>query len=375
MRVLSVLSSTNQLYSGIGRNVFELSLRLSDRVDFEFVIDDLCSKSLELLLEFGAQHGFAVQVGRGRAHANSLDAFNVELPTFLRQRRWDVIECLCWANAATNALMLGEAGTAVLCYTPHYQPLWSVPMSSVQAAHTEAVHARVLQRAEVVLCDSPWERQELQRAAPNRSNCVFLAIGCDFADFRPGPLQRSPQLLFVGDLAEPRKRADRHLRVFARLLEHRPELRLVVVGNKSDEVRDQLPGELRWACELRGYVSEQELRHLYTESQGLMLLSDYEAFGMPILEALVCGTPVFLSCLESTYSLFGSFSGAHFCPVQDLDRTVAVIEQTLDRGSEAITEVLNDRERLRAAFDWDMLAAQKWQALASAWFLKNHWAA
>jgi len=248
-------------------------------------------------------------------------------------------------------------------------------MTSVRATYTEAVHTRVLKRADVVFCVSAWERRELQDQAGQRGHCVFLPNGCDVADFRPGLLQRRPQLLFVGDLVEPRKRADRHLRVFARLLEHRPELRLVVVGSNSDEVRDQLPAELRSACELRGYVSEQELRHLYRESQGLVLLSDYEAFGMPILEALVCGTPVFLSNLESTYSLFGSFSGAHFCPVQDLDRTVAVIEQTLDRGPEAITEVLNDRERLRAAFDWDMLAAQKWQALASAWFLKNHWAA
>ncbi len=375
MRVLSVLSSSNQLYSGIGRNVFELSLRLSDRVDFEFVIDDLCSKNLELLLEFGAQHGFAVHVGRGRAHAHSPDAFNVELPTFLRQRRWDVIECLCWANAATNAFMLGEAGTAILCYTPHYQPLWSVPMSSVQAAYTEAVHARVLQRADVVFCVSAWERRELQDQAGQRGHCVFLPNGCHFEDFRPGLLVRRPQLLFVGDLAEPRKRIDRVLAVFARLRQRRPQLRLVLVGSRTEEVRDRIPPELHSACELRGYVSEQELRHLYTESQGLLLLSDCEAFGMPILEALVCGTPVFLSYLESTYSLFGSFSGAHFCPVEDLDRTVAVIEQTLDRGPEAITEVLNDRERLRAAFDWDMLAAQKWQALASAWFLKNHWAA
>ena len=35
MRVLSVLSSSNQMYSGIGRAVFELTARLRERVDFE----------------------------------------------------------------------------------------------------------------------------------------------------------------------------------------------------------------------------------------------------------------------------------------------------------------------------------------------------
>src|SRR5271157_4777582 len=272
-------------------------------------------------------------------------------------------------------MVLKELQEEILCYTPHDQPLWTVPMVPAQEHQVTTVHRRVVQRAEVVLCDSPLERRLLQALTPEKNNCIYLPLGCDFEIFRPGPLSRRPQLLFVGDLAEHRKRIDRVLAVFARLRQRRPQLRLVLVGSRTEKVRDRIPPELHSACELRGYVSEQELRHLYTESQGLLLLSDYEAFGMPILEALVCGTPVFLSYLESTYSLFGSFSGAHFCPVEDLDRTVAVIEQTLDRGPEAITEVLNDRERLRAAFDWDMLAAQKWQALASAWFLKKHWAA
>jgi glycosyltransferase involved in cell wall biosynthesis len=247
-------------------------------------------------------------------------------------------------------------------------------MSQVQAAHIEDVHLRLLQRADVVFCDSPHERRFLQARVPGRNNCTFLSLGCDFSRFRPGSLRRREQLLFVGDLAEPRKRFDRVIEVFRRLVITRPALRLVVIGNRSDEVRGLISPELRHACTLRGYVGEADLQREYRESLGLFLLSDFEAFGIPILEALASGTPVFLTRQPTTESLFGSFRGAHFCPPDDLEGTIAIVESTLARGAAAIQEVIQERTRLQFAFDWDRLAARKWDALAAAWFRNHGWA-
>src|SRR4051812_38703646 len=101
MRVLSVLSSTNQMYSGIGRNIFELAKRLSDRVEFEFAIDDHVARNVELVRSFGREHGMAVRVGRGSESPRALDIGNESLSDLLRERRWDVIESVCFANAAT----------------------------------------------------------------------------------------------------------------------------------------------------------------------------------------------------------------------------------------------------------------------------------
>ena len=63
MRVLSVLSSSNQMYSGMGRAVFELTARLTERVDFEIAIDDRDPRNLDLVLAFGRDHGIPVHVG------------------------------------------------------------------------------------------------------------------------------------------------------------------------------------------------------------------------------------------------------------------------------------------------------------------------
>jgi glycosyltransferase involved in cell wall biosynthesis len=368
MRVLHVLSSANQLYSGIGRNVFELAIRMGDRIAFEFAIDDLVQQNVGRLRTFCDRHGYPLHTGKARTAEDSLDPVNEDLPELLRQHRWDAIECLSWANAATNAAVLDNMGDVVLGYTPHNQPTWTVPMSPSQAAHIESVQRRLLRRADVVFCDSPWERCQLDRESGRPGTCISLPIGCDFTEFRPGAPMRRPQLLFVGDAREPRKRIDRVLAVLARLRRRRPELRLLMIGNHSEQIWERIPAELQSACELRGYVSETELRAAYAESLGLILLSEFEAFGIPILEALASGTPVFLSRLDETFSLFGSYAAAHFCPADDLVGTCDVIEGTLARGAMAIQEAIDARESLRAVFDWHVIAVDKWRSLAAAWY-------
>lgn len=323
--------------------------------------------------EFASEHGFRVHVGKGFVRANALDNGNADLSRLLGENRWDVIETLCWANAATNATLLDSIGPATLVYTPHDQPSWTVPMGAGQAEFTENVHRRTIERADLVLCDSPWERLEVQRRAPHRSNCTYVPLGCDFRTHRPGPPVRKPQFLFVGDLAEPRKRFDRVLVALELILKGWPEFRLVVIGNKTDSAIDLIPDRLRHAVELRGYVSEAELREAYAESFALILLSEFEAFGIPILEALASGTPVFLSKLEATESLFSGFKGAHFCPAERIWETAHIIEHEVERNRASIADAVSDRRRLQSIFDWDLLAERKWRAMSAAWYRRNAW--
>lgn len=44
-----------------------------------------------------------------------------------------------------------------------------------------------------------------------------------------------------------------------------------------------------------GYVSDNELNKLYNSTKALLYLSSYEGFGLPVIEALACGTPVIAS--------------------------------------------------------------------------------
>ncbi len=374
MRVLVALSSSNQMYSGIGRALFELSTRLAHRIAFEYAIDDLYPRNTDLVVRFGRERGMPVHVGRGRLGDATLDALSDDLPALVRRGGWDAVECLCFANGATNGALLDALDDRVtLAYTPHDQPTWTVPMSPAQEERTTSVHRQTIARADVVFCDSPDERTRLQALAPGRNHCLHVPLGCDFRAFRAGPIKRREQLLFVGDLVEPRKRFDRVLAVFGRLVRRRPGLRLVVIGNKSDQSLALIPRELRHAIDLRGYVDEATLRLAYAESAGLILMSDFEAFGIPILEALACGTPVFLARQAATEGLFGRFRGAHVVPPDDPDATTDHIVHCLAHLRHFVIQAIDDRPRLQATFDWERLAYRKWQALAAAWFKRNCW--
>jgi len=117
---------------------------------------------------------------------------------------------------------------------------------------------------------------------------------------RQGLLERS--VLFVGTL-EPRKNLVRLVEAFARIHESDRQVVLVLAGGRgwlTDELFARIEAlGLGQRVVLPGYVMNEELPLWYNAATMLAYPSIYEGFGLPVLEAQACGTPVLTSNVSS----------------------------------------------------------------------------
>jgi len=100
-------------------------------------------------------------------------------------------------------------------------------------------------------------------------------------------------VLHVGTL-QPRKNIPLLISAFARL--EQPELEFVLVGGKGwsyQEIYDKVVKlGLQERVRFAGYVPDDDLPLWYNAAAVLVLPSVYEGFGMPVVQAMACGTPV-----------------------------------------------------------------------------------
>ena len=105
-----------------------------------------------------------------------------------------------------------------------------------------------------------------------------------------------PYLLHVGSCV-PRKRVDLLLDVFARVRREFPDLRLVHVGSAFTGEHERQIDELGLrdvTTSLHGLTRER-VATIYSDASLVLLPSDSEGFGLPVIEALGCGSRVVAS--------------------------------------------------------------------------------
>ena len=156
-------------------------------------------------------------------------------------------------------------------------------MSRRDRAIFRAVVPRAVRRARVVFAVSERTRRDLVELYGTPPEKVVLTANAVDPAFTPGG-EPDGYLLFVG--AVQRRKNPLAAADAAREL----GLRLVVAGpEKEPELARELE---RRGAELRGYVEKAELAGPYRRALCVVLPSRFEGFGLPVLEAMACGTPV-----------------------------------------------------------------------------------
>jgi glycosyltransferase involved in cell wall biosynthesis len=171
-----------------------------------------------------------------------------------------------------------------------------------------------------------FPRERISVAAPG--------LGLDFRPDGPARDLGAPYALTVATL-ERRKNLETLLAALPLVRKRHPELRLAIAGGPGWQAPD-LAAE---GVLLLGYVNDDELAALYRGAEVFVYPSRFEGFGIPIVEAMACGTLVVASAHPSMDEAAGDV--ALRANPDDGEAIAAAIEEALaepaslvDRGFE-----------------------------------------
>ena len=243
-----------------------------------------------------------VQVYERRRFAVRSVWMQLVLPGILRDVRPDVVHF-------TNYLA-PLAGRVPYLVSFHDMSLSLLPQCHTLKKRllTSSLIPSVARKARMILTPSESTRRDvvrLLRVDPGRVRVIPYAASPSFRPVAAGPEElerlygiRPPYFLYVGTL-EPRKNLARALRAFASVAGTLPDCRFVIAGQRGWRYAEVLQAAedpvLRGRVEFLGYLPEERLPLLYAHAHALVYPSLYEGFGLPVVEAMACGTPVLTS--------------------------------------------------------------------------------
>ena len=126
--------------------------------------------------------------GAARNAPMRLDHGNEDLIRLLRSRRWDAIECVCWANAATNRAVLD----ACRGDDPRLHPARPARMDGPDVCPASPSSPRrstaaMIRRADSSSATRPGSVARSRRRARIGTMPDSCPLGCDFRLFAPAP--------------------------------------------------------------------------------------------------------------------------------------------------------------------------------------------
>jgi len=161
-----------------------------------------------------------------------------------------------------------------------------------------------------------------------------------------------PYLLHVGN-TKPHKNTARVITAFAKA-NISPDMRLYLAGEPSLQLTALIKEKaLQQRVIFTGKLTEEKIATYYRGASALVFPSLYEGFGLPVLEAMACGTPVLTSNTTSLPEAAGD--AALMVDPYDVHAIATGIEKIL--ADSALRELLIEKGLARAKlFSWDETA-------------------
>ena len=251
---------------------------------------------------------------------------------------------------------------------------WPDDFSTLDGIRRRLLVAASLRASRAILACSDFTRREIAQRFPDLAARVAHVPLAAAEDLPPSPPReearrwldaRGPVILTAGAVLN-RRRLPVLLRAIASLRRAWPDLTLEVVGDNRTHPRldvEALIDELgaAGAVHVTGHVGDAGLVARYAAADVFVLLSEYEGFGLPVLEAMARGLPVVTSRRPALNEIFGV--GALLVEPGDEAAVAAAIDRIL-REERLRADLVRRGQALAASFSWAETAAQTRRTLA-----------
>ena len=257
--------------------------------------------------------------GRGKGAALARDTFwyFALLPWAARRLRLDVLHCTTFRAPLRSPvpLVVTVHDLALLRHPELFTP-W-------MRLYAASALRRVVRGAARVIAVSEFTKREVVDLVGLADGVVRVVPNGAAASFEPeGPVAEGDYVLAVGTL-EPRKNLPRLAEATRRL-----GVELRIVGARGWGSVEVAGNSVRWLGEL----PDAEVAALYRGALCFAYPSLYEGFGLPVLEAMRCGTPVVTSAGSAMAEVAGD--AAELVEPRDPASIAAGISRAIERRAE-----------------------------------------
>jgi len=211
-----------------------------------------------------------------------------------------------------------------------------------------------VKRADRLIAVSNFTKDEIRKYIEFEEHFIFvIPMGVDLSMYKPlekekckMELNLNPEEKYILVVAsnEKHKRMDITRKVFSEIRKSYDDIKLIKIGYGT-----KLEGE---SIINLGFIPEEKMPILYNAADVLLHTSEYEGFGMPLLEAMACGTPVVASNKASIPEVVGDCG-----ELVDLDAEDCV-EQFAEKVLDCIDKGDRNEKGIERAkkFSWERVA-------------------
>lgn len=258
--------------------------------------------------------------------------------------------------------------------TAHFHPIWSIEggwfRHRLRAFYDRNLAGRVLRDVDRLVVQTREEERLMRALGLPLPPIEIIPPGYastaapldDPQAFRAAFQLDGPFLLFVGRLASNKGLLDL-VDAFAPLAKRDREVTLVLVGEDGGmraPVEERLRARgLESRVRITGHLGDERLlASALREATFLLLPSEYEAFGLVLLEALAQGTAVLASRVGGIPEVLDDGAAGLLTPPNSPDRLAEAIERLYTDADLRRKLASYGRERVVPRYDWDRVTAR-----------------